>query len=73
MHKDGVVRTSCVPFTMQDLRDKFVHMTNHSIQGDHADFGKFEDGNEIFFPAFESTLMDNSGISFHKTILPKND
>ena len=56
---------------MQDLRDKFVHMTNHSIQGDHADFGKFEDGNEIFFPAFESTLIDNSGISFHKTILPQ--
>jgi tubulin---tyrosine ligase len=71
IHKDGVVRTSCVRFTMQDLRDKFVHMTNHSIQGDHADFGKFEDGNEIFFPAFESTLIDNSGISFHKTILPQ--
>ena len=71
VHRDGVVRTSSVSFSMKNLRDKFIHLTNHSIQQEHSDFGKFEESNEIFFPEFESRLQKSNGISFYKDIMPQ--
>jgi len=59
LHREGVMRTSSVEFTMSDLKNKFIHMTNHSIQEEHEDFGKHEEGNEIFFESFDhSDLLE---------------
>jgi tubulin---tyrosine ligase len=71
IHKEGVVRTSSVPFSLADLKNKFIHMTNHSIQEEHSDFGKFEEDNEIFFPQFEEFLRDSTDFSLHGDILPQ--
>jgi hypothetical protein len=42
MYKEGVLRTTCVPFSLSDLSDAFVHLSNHCIQINHPDYGKYE-------------------------------
>ena len=32
LYNQGSCRTSCEKFDLEDLRNKFVHLTNHSIQ-----------------------------------------
>jgi len=70
VHNEGVLRTSCCEFDMSDLRNKFVHMTNHSIQQEHADFGSMEENNELFFDEF-SRLLESECIDFDTEIMPQ--
>lgn len=48
-YEDGYVRTSCKEFSLDDLTDKFVHLTNDAIQQYADDYGKFENANKISF------------------------
>ena len=70
VHKDGVLRTSCCDFNLDDLKNKFVHMTNHSIQEEHEKFGSFEENNELFFAEF-ATKLGSEGVNFHDEIVPQ--
>ncbi|CAG9312323.1 unnamed protein product [Blepharisma stoltei] len=47
----GYIRTSSAPFTLTDdqLTSEYVHLTNNAIQKEGADYGKFEDGNQLSF------------------------
>lgn len=77
VYKHGVLRTSSVPFTLDDLKDKYAHLSNHCIQAEHADYGKF-DGcatNEMFFDQFD-TILDakfNGAKSVANDIRPQID
>lgn len=68
VHKEGVLRTSSCAFDMRDLRNRYVHMTNHSVQSEHEDFGKYEEANEILFSDFSSLLQKEKGLNFEETI-----
>merc|ERR1712216_384498 len=48
------------------------HLTNHCIQeAQSANFGKFEEGNEMFFDHFAAILKDVHGVDFQSKILPQ--
>lgn len=56
LYRAGVCRTSSAAFSLDNLADRFVHLTNHCIQEEHPDFSANEDGNEVFFPALQAYL-----------------
>jgi len=68
VHRKGVCRTSSSPYDASNLRDTNCHITNHCIQEQAPNFGKFEEGNELFFDAFEPVLA-GAGISFETVVL----
>lgn len=71
IHREGVIRTSSVAYDNSDLKNKFIHLTNHSIQEEHEDFGKHEEGNEIFFENFQRSNVLELDISLEDDIMPQ--
>jgi len=71
LYKEGSCRTSCESFDLSDMRNKFVHLTNHSIQEGHADFNKFEKNNEMFFDEFATFLNNNTDFTLKDDIMPQ--
>jgi len=71
LYNQGSCRTSCEKFDLGDLRNKYVHLTNHSIQESHPDFGKFEADAEMFFPEFERFLDDSTDFNMREDIMPQ--
>ncbi len=69
VYRSGVLRTCSVPFTLEDLGDQYAHLSNHCIQETHAaEFGKFEEGNEMFFDEFERYLREAYGHDMRSTV-----
>lgn len=56
LYRNGVCRTSSTPYSLKDLSNPFVHLTNHCIQAAHPDFAKQEAGNEVFFDGLQTYL-----------------
>ena len=48
-YEDGYVRTSSKEFTVSNVKDKFVHLTNDFIQKKSENYGKHEIGNKLSF------------------------
>ena len=48
-YEDGYIRTSSKEFDLDNLDDKFVHLTNDAIQKQGEDFGKFENCNKLSY------------------------
>jgi hypothetical protein len=46
-YEDGYIRTSSYEFNINNLSDKFIHLTNDAIQRHGEDFGKFENMNKM--------------------------
>lgn len=57
-YEDGYIRTSCKEFTLDDITDKFVHLTNDAIQQHADDFGKFESANKLSFSEFNKVIQN---------------
>ncbi|XP_015774876.1 PREDICTED: tubulin--tyrosine ligase-like [Acropora digitifera] len=69
---EGVLRTSSEPYDASDLQNITSHLTNHCIQEQFsADFGRYEDGNELFFDEFTRYLKEKHQVSFASDILPQ--
>ena len=71
LYKHGSCRTSCESFDLTDMKNRFVHLTNHSIQAGHADFGKYEKNGEMFFDEFKSFLSQNTEFTLEDDIMPQ--
>eukprot|EP00057_Strongylocentrotus_purpuratus_P032514 XP_787911.3 PREDICTED: tubulin--tyrosine ligase-like [Strongylocentrotus purpuratus] len=70
--KEGVLRTCAEPYEPEDISNLVSHLTNHCIQEAHSkDFGKFEEGNEMFFDAFDRILQEHWNVSLEEKILPQ--
>ena len=50
--QDGYIRTSSKEFDLNNLDDKFIHLTNDAIQKMGDDFGKFENANKLSYGDF---------------------
>ena len=50
--KDVYLRTSCKDFSLKNIKNKFIHLTNDAIQKKHDDYGKFENGNKLSYYDF---------------------
>lgn len=57
-YEDGYVRTSCKEFNLDDITDKFVHLTNDAIQQHADDFGKFESDNKLSLQDFSKVIQN---------------
>ena len=50
--KEGYLRTSSREFSISNLENKLVHLTNDAVQKKSLNYGKYETGNKISFDDF---------------------
>ena len=71
-YQGGYIRTSWQEFDLDDISDKYVHLTNDAIQSRWEDYGKYETWNKLSFLEFEKYLdSGDTPISFFKVIYPR--
>ena len=58
LYRHGVLRVASAPYQADNIGDRFAHLTNHCIAAEHAEYGKYEATNEIFYPAFDKELSE---------------
>lgn len=58
-YDEGYLRTSSREFSINNLSNKLVHLTNDAIQKHAADYGKFEAGNKLSYVDFQNYLDKN--------------
>lgn len=58
-YKDGYLRTSVAEFTLDNIHNKFIHLTNDAIQKKSTDYGKFEAGNKLSYSEFQDYINNN--------------
>lgn len=51
-YEEGYLRTSCKEFTLKNVDNKYVHLTNDAVQKYSQDYGKFENGNKVSYEDF---------------------
>ncbi|XP_058507259.1 tubulin--tyrosine ligase [Solea solea] len=72
LYREGVLRTSSEPYKSSDLQDMTSHLTNHCIQKEHSqNYGRYEEGNEMFFDEFRLYLLNTHNVALETTILPQ--
>lgn len=73
VYEEGYLRTSCREYSIQNLSNKLVHLTNDAVQKTCQDYGKYEPGNKLSFNEFQS-FLDKSypdlNICFERDLLP---
>jgi hypothetical protein len=55
-YEEGYIRTSSKEFTLKNLKNRFVHLTNDAVQKKSDDYGKYENGNKVSFTDFQKYL-----------------
>ena len=51
-YTEGYIRTSCRHFTLNNITDSLIHLTNDAVQKKCEDYGKFEPGNKLSYSDF---------------------
>ena len=72
-YKEGYLRTSCREFSLSNLSNRMVHLTNDAVQKKSEDYGKFEPGNKMSYTEFQTYIDKNHGsqnVCFERDILP---
>jgi tubulin monoglycylase TTLL3/8 len=73
-YEDAYIRTSCKEFDIEDVHNKFVHLTNDAVQKYSADYGKYENGNKLSLQDFQKYLRATYpllGIEVWRDIMPQ--
>jgi len=52
VYDEGYLRTSSSEYTLNDLSNKFIHLTNDAVQKRDKNYGKFESGNKVSYDEF---------------------
>jgi len=58
-YTDGYLRTSSKEFSVQNLSNKYIHLTNDAIQKNSEDYGKFENANKLSYQDFDRYFLEN--------------
>ena len=61
-------------FDLEDLDNKYIHLTNDAIQKYGDDYGKYEPGNKVSYTEFQRYLDSNypaKKYNFESTIIPR--
>lgn len=70
LYREGVLRTSSEPYNSANFLDKTCHLTNHCIQKEYSkNYGRYEEGNEMFFGEFNQYLVNTLNVTLENTIL----
>jgi len=70
-YQGGYLRTSCKEFSMSNIDNNYVHLTNDAIQLKSPDYGKHENWNKLSLNDFDKYLDQNYNKSFYVDLLPK--
>lgn len=73
LFREGHLKTTSTEYTTES-KDKFVHITNYSLQKHNNNFEKFEVGNEVSFKDFQNcldTVYKDSKINIKNDIIPQ--
>lgn len=73
-YRDGYIRTSWKEFSLKNVTNKFIHLTNDAIQKKSESYGKFEPGNKMSFAEFQKHFDQNFpdlGIDMENKIVPQ--
>ena len=73
-YTEGYLRTSSKEFTMTNISNKLVHLTNDAVQKQAEDYGKYEVGNKLAYTDFQRYLdmhCRDRGVSLYGQILPR--
>eukprot|EP00743_Colponemidia_sp_Colp-15_P003419 GILK01003693.1.p1 GENE.GILK01003693.1~~GILK01003693.1.p1 ORF type:complete len:815 (+),score=171.39 GILK01003693.1:1-2445(+) len=74
LYKDGYLRTSVKEFSLNNVSNRLIHLTNDAVQKKSDQYGKFEPGNKMSYPEFQRYLDSHHGssnIMVERDILPK--
>ena len=52
LYEEGYLRTSSKEYSINNLHNKLVHLTNDAVQKRSEDYGKFEPGNKLSYNEF---------------------
>lgn len=55
-YEDGYLRTSCKEFSLANLANRMIHLTNDAVQKKCDEYGKFESGNKMSYQEFQKYL-----------------
>ena len=72
-YHDGYLRTSSKEYTLKNLSNRFIHLTNDAVQKKSDDYGKFENGNKLNYQEFQRYLeaMYPGQVDFWRDIWPE--
>jgi len=72
-YQEGYIRTSSKEFSLSNIANREIHLTNNAIQEKAKDYGKYEDGNKITYDDFQKYLdgVYDRKVSFNKDIYPQ--
>jgi len=51
-YEEGYLRTSCNKYSLKNLANRYVHLTNDSVQKNSENYGKYEPGNKLGYDEF---------------------
>lgn len=71
---DGYLRTTSKEFSMEEISNPFIHLTNDAIQKHSTEYGKYENGNKLSYREFQKYLdqhFPDKKNNFFNGILPQ--
>ena len=74
VYEEGYLRTSCSEYSVTNLANREVHLTNDAIQKKADGYGEFEDANKLSYVQFQTYLDTNcpqAQVCFDRDILPQ--
>ena len=51
-YTEGYLRTSCREFSLKNVTNRLIHLTNDAVQKRCDDYGRFESGNKLSYHDF---------------------
>ena len=52
IYEEGYLRTSCREYSVNNLANKLIQLTNDAVQKKAEDYGKYETGNKLSYIDF---------------------
>jgi len=74
IYDEGYLRTSCREYSINNLNNKLVHLTNDAVQKRAEEYGKFEPGNKLSYNEFQQFIdktYPDLNVCFERDILPQ--
>ena len=72
-YEDAYIRTSCKEYDVEDVHNKYIHLTNDAVQKHSQDYGKYENGNKLSLMDFQKylrTAYPNLSVDVWRDIMP---
>ena len=64
-YQEGYIRTASKEFTIKNLRNRLIHLTNDTVQKGSQNYGKHENGNKLSFSDFGKYVKNSSNKDFY--------